>query len=88
MLNLPFSRMTAPLPRFLPWAGAAIAVLTFALGITSAPKVAMGALVAAVRLAGHFCETRGVALTALRCACLILLASYFVPENPINSAIR
>jgi PAS domain S-box-containing protein len=73
----------------LPWTGAAIAVAIFALDLLSSPKIAVGALyLAAVLIAGRFCRTRGVALTAVWCAYLLLLASYFDPENPISTAIR
>ena len=75
------SRATAALSRVLPWAGAPIAVLIFALVMTSSPKIAAGAfylaaVLAAVLVAGSFCRTQGVVLTALWCACLALLASY------------
>ena len=89
MWKLTFSRVTAALSRFLPWAGAAIAVLIFAFDMMSSPKIAVGALyLAAVLVAGRFCQMQGVVLTALWCACLTLLASYFGPEDPINAAIR
>ena len=71
------SRATAALSRVLPWAGAPIAVLIFALVMTSSPKIAAGAFyLAAVLVAGSFCRTQGVVLTAHWCACLALLASY------------
>ena len=88
-MELTFSRVTAALSRFFPWAGAAIAVLIFALDMMSSPKIAAGALyLAAVLVAGRFCRMRGIVLTALWCACLTLLASYLGPEDPINAAIR
>ena len=86
MLNFALARMAAPLS---PWAGAAMAALIFAFGTMSSPSVAVGAAyLAAVLVAGRFCRTRGVALTAFWCACLILLAAYLRPENPINAIIR
>ncbi len=89
MWKLTFSRVTAALSRLLPWAGAAIAVLIFALDMMSSPKIAAGALyLAAVLVAGRFCRMQGVVLTALWCACLTLLACYLGPEDPINAAIR
>jgi len=89
MLELAFARVTAALQRLLPWAGAAIAVPIFALDLINSPKIAVGAMyLAAVLVSGFFCQMRGVVLTALWCACLILVASYFDPENPINTAIR
>lgn len=89
MLELAFARVTAALQRLLPWAGAAIAVPIFALGLINSPKIAVGAMyLAAVLVSGFFCQMRGVVLTALWCACLILVASYFDAENPINTAIR
>ena len=85
-VELAFLPMT---PRHLPWAGAAIAFLVFALEIAVSPRVAVGTLyLAAILVAGRFCSTRGVALTAICCACLLLLASYFGSENWINAAIR
>src|SRR5271166_4772543 len=87
--GLTSSRVTAALSRLLPWAGAAVAALIFALDMMSSPKIAAGALyLAAVLVAGRFCRTQGVVFTALWCACLTLLASYLGPDDPINAAIR
>jgi hypothetical protein len=44
MLELAFARVTAALQRLLPWAGAAIAVPIFALGLINSPKIAVGAM--------------------------------------------
>ncbi len=75
--GLASSRVTAALSRFLPWAGAATAVLIFALDMMSSPKIAARVLcLAAVLVAGRCCRTQGIVLTALWCACLALLASY------------
>ena len=89
MWKLTFSRVTAALSRFLPWAGAAIAVLIFAFDMMGPPTVAVGALyLAAVLVAGLFCGMQGVVLTGLWCACLMLLAACFGAEDPFNAAIR
>ena len=78
------SRATAALSRVLPWAGAPIAVLIFALVMTSSPKIAAGAFYLAAVLAAPYRpflpDARGCAHRPL-VRMLGLLASY-LGQNP------